>query len=87
MGEFKITQTQLSMMGDFRTMYELPQVDGYEYYDKAYYTNDPYSPQIGDIRISYHYVSSGTTISLVGKQNIDNTISKAQNKNKEIYIK
>lgn len=65
----------------------LPQRQGYETVGKYYYKGSNCSqPQVGDIRISYKYVPSGIKVSIIGKQNSDNTISAMPVKDNQLYL-
>lgn len=55
-------------MNEYTDITELPQRPEYKIHEESYYKgNDPLSPQIGDIRISYKYIPSGINISIMGQ--------------------
>lgn len=87
LGDFTINHNQISKIKDYRSLYKLTPSNQYQISDKYYYQgNDPENPEIGDIRISYKYVPSGIDISIIGKQNYNNTITEMPTKSGEIYI-
>ena len=87
LGEYKLTETQTSRLNDTIEFTNLPQNSKYKLIDNYYYQGTDFNnPKIGDIRISYSYIPSGKKISVVGKQNSDNTISQMYTKKGNIYI-
>ena len=87
MGEFIIKENQISRISDFKNITSLAPLSGYKIFDNYYYKGNSISnPQIGDIRISYRYVPSGTAVSIIGQQNFNNTISEMTTKSGAIYL-
>jgi len=87
MGEFKLTEKQTKAMNYFTEYKNLPQKSEYKIYENTYYKgNNPESPNIGDIRITYEYIPSGTDISIIGQQKSDDTLSAYPFKNSTIYL-
>ncbi len=87
LGDFKLTSRQIKSMNDFVEYDDLPQKSNYKIYNNAYYSGqDPENPKIGDIRISYKTVLSGTEISIIGQQKSNNTIAGMRYKDKMVYM-
>lgn len=87
MGEFIINENQISKISGFKNITKLAPLSGYKISDNYYYKGNSISnPQIGDIRISYSYVPSGTAVSIIGKQNFDNTISEMMTRSGSVYL-
>lgn len=86
-GDFKLCPIQTSSFHNLSDYTELPENSRYKICDNYYYKgNNIEQPSIGDIRISYSYVPSGTQISVVGVQRADKTITPMISKNGKIYI-
>lgn len=87
LGEFNITEKQTKSMNDYLEYENLPQIAGYKICQNMYYKGyDPESPNIGDIRISYEYIPSGTGVSIIGLQRADNTLTAYTYKDSSIYL-
>ena len=87
LGDFKLTSKQINSMTDYSKYEELPQKSEYKIYDNMYYSSiDPENPKIGDIRISYEIIPSGTDISIIGQQRPNNTITSMRYKDHMVYI-
>ena len=87
LGDFMLTSKQIQSMSGFLEYDNLPQKSGYKIFNNMYYSgSDPENPQIGDIRISYEIVPSGTDISIIGQQRQNNTIASMRYKDKMIYM-
>lgn len=87
MGNFKIMQSQVSKIEAYQPINRLNHIDNYKVVDNYYYKGkNPSQPQIGDIRISYSYVPSGALVSIIGRQNDDNTISEMNTKSGSVYL-
>ena len=85
MGDFIIRQHQISKIENYRQIDKLTENKNYSIVDNYYYKGkDASAPEIGDIRISYTYVPSGVSVSIIGQQNQDNSITIS--KNEQIYL-
>ena len=84
---FSLTSLQASNINNLTKLTNLPSFKDYKIVDGYYYIGDNYSsPRVGDVRISYRYALSGKPVSIIGKQNSDNTISAYQYKKDSIYV-
>jgi len=87
LGAFKLTETQTSRIDELTAYSSLPPNAKYQSVDGMYYKGLDYSnPQVGDVRISYSYVPSGTQISVIGEQKYDNSIVPMPSKSGNIYV-
>lgn len=87
LGDYNINELQTSNIKNLRQYPAVNNIQGLTLYDSQYYTSkNPYNPKVGDIRITYSYVPSGAPISVIGKQNSDNSISKFIKKKTSCYI-
>ncbi len=87
LGEFNLTTKQTEAMHGYTTFENLPQKAEYKIFENSYYKGyNPESPQIGDLRISYKIIPSGTSISIIGKQKPDNTLTYMTVKDKAVYL-
>ncbi len=87
LGSFATTSLQISNIKELKRLPNLPPSKKYKIVSAYYYNGDNFSsPRVGDMRISYYYAPSGTQVSIIGKQNSDNTISSYQNKKDSIYV-
>ena len=87
MGDFMLNLYQIEQINDYENVQDIPINDNYKIFDNYYYKGeDIKQPQIGDVRISYQYVPSGKYISIIGKQNSDNTISEFNTSNGSFYL-
>ena len=87
LGDFKLTTKQTHAMNDYSGYEDLPQKAEYKIYNNMYYKGlDPENPRIGDVRISYEVVPSGTDISIIGQQRPNNTITSMRHKDNMVYI-
>lgn len=87
MGDFKLNSDQISQIGGYRRINRLEDRVDYKIIDNYYYKGNDYSnPEVGDIRISYNYVPSGASISIIGQQNWDNSIGEMSTKNGPLYL-
>ena len=86
-GGFIGGELQSSQIKSLQPITNLPQSNIYEFIDGKYYSKGASvsAPKVGDIRISYSYAPSGVTISLIGNQNPNNTISAHPTKYGKIY--
>ena len=87
LGGYYAGELQTSNIREFMPIVNLPQSDLYQFIDGKYYSKGASvsSPKVGDIKISYFWVPSGSEISLIGQQNTNNTISKHSTKYGNIY--
>ena len=86
MGAFELNKSQIDLMKSCKTINNLPKIDGYKIAGNYYYKGkDISNPEIGDIRISYQFVPSGSAISVVGRQD-NNTIVEMPYKKGGIYV-
>lgn len=86
MGDFKLNQEQLNKMTSFFPITLSQPQKNYIIHNNYYYKGrNPMAPEIGDIRISYKYVPNGTSLSIIGQQKSNNTISKLIIENVDIY--
>lgn len=87
LGDFKLTTKQTKSMHDYSVYENLPPKYEYKIYENSYYKGyNPENPQIGDIRISYKVIPSGTSISIIGKQKPDNTLTYMTVKDSSVYL-
>ena len=86
LGAFKLRQEQISLMKNFKGIEKLVPVNGYKIVDNYYYKGKNFSePQVGDIRISYRFIPSGSYLSIIGQQN-NNTIVPMYTSKDGIYL-
>lgn len=86
MGDFELIPEQLLEMTSFSSVTISDPKINYMIYNNSYYKGkNPTNPQIGDIRISYSYVPTGTPLSIIGQQKRDNTIGKDFDKKIDVY--
>ena len=87
LGDFMLTTKQTESMHNYSVFENLPQRSEYKIYENSYYKGyDPQNPQIGDIKISYEIIPSGTGISIIGKQKPDNTLTYMMFKDSAVYL-
>ena len=89
LGKFIINENQINLITNFVSIPTLNNnLSGYKLYKGIYYNANCNvdSPKIGDIRITYSYVPSNTNISMIGEQNINNTISNKVTDYGKIYL-
>ena len=87
LGDFMLTSKQIERMHAYKELENLPQKYEYKINGNSYYKgNDLQNPQIGDIKISYQFVPSGTGISIIGKQKPDNTLTSMTYKDSTVYL-
>lgn len=87
LGDFNLTSKQTESMHGFETYENLPQKSEYKIYENSYYKGyNPENPQIGDLRISYKVVPSGTSVSIIGKQKPDDTLTYMTVKDSAVYL-
>ena len=87
LGSFAVTPLQTSNIKELKRLTNLPYSMKYKIVNGYYYNGDSFSsPRVGDMRISYYYVPSGKFVSIIGKQNSDNTISGYDYKKTPIYV-
>ena len=86
-GDYNLKETQTSALHHLTDYTDLPQNPQYKTFDSYYYRgNDINDPKIGDVRISYSYIPSGTQLSVIGMQRTDKTITPMVSKLGRIYI-
>ena len=84
---FSLTSLQASNINNLTKLTNLPSFKDYKIVDGYYYIGENYSsPRVGDVRISYRYALSGKPVSIIGKQNSNNTISEYTYKGESIYV-
>ncbi len=87
LGAFTLTSKQTHAMSAYSKYTNLPEKSEYKIYEGDYYKgNDPLNPSIGDIKISYEYVPSGTNISIIAQQRADNTLTNLTLKKTSVYL-
>ncbi len=87
MGGFEIFENQTSRIQNYRDVETLRPLNGYKIIGNYYYKGKSLSmPEIGDIRISYKFVPSGSSVSIVGMQNEDNTIAPKMTNSGSVYL-
>lgn len=87
LGDYNINELQTSNIKKLRQYPVINNIQGLTLYNSQYYTSqNPNSPRVGDIRITYSYVPSGAPISVIGKQNSDNSISEFIKNKTTCYI-
>lgn len=87
LGDFNLTTKQTESMHGFEVYENLPQKTEYKIFENSYYKGyNPENPQIGDLRISYKVIPSGTSISIIAKQKPDNTLTYMTVKDKAVYL-
>lgn len=87
LGAFQLTSKQTNSMNEYLKYTNLPQKSEYKISEGAYYKGiDPLKPSIGDIRIKYEYVPSGTNISIIAQQRADNTLTNLTLKKTSVYL-
>lgn len=87
LGGFNLTSKQTESMHGFEVYGNLPQKSEYKIYENTYYKGyNPENPQIGDVRISYEVIPSGTPISIIGKQKPDDTLTYMTVKDSAVYL-
>ncbi len=87
-GEFQLSPAAISRLkasNDYSDLPELPYGSNLVSYGTYYYTNSSGSPQLGDLRVSYDYLPSGKTYSIIAKQT-GNSLTSYKNKDTEILI-
>ena len=86
-GAFALSKVQTSALRNLEDYTNLPQNNQYTISGNYYYKgNNTDSPNIGDIRISYSYMPSGSPISVIGMQRADKTITPMITKQGKVYI-
>ena len=87
LGDFNLIETQTSALHHLEDYTNLPQNAKYTISENYYYkASDVANPQIGDIRISYSYLPSGSQISVIGMQRTNKTITPMISKEGRVYL-
>lgn len=86
-GAFTLSKVQTSALRNTEDYTNLPQNNQYTISGNYYYKgNNINSPSVGDIRISYSYMPSGSPISVIGMQRADKTITPMTIKQGRVYV-
>lgn len=86
LGAFKLNDNEINKLNNASKLMSLPYNEKYRIYNGFYFTGMDFdSPSIGDIKISYHIISTNAPVSVIAMQN-NNMLVSYKNKNKSIDI-
>jgi len=86
LGEFSLNSGIINKINATRKITQLPTNSKYRIMNGFYFSGKDYdTPQIGDLKISYTYIPSGTAVSVIGQQ-YNNSITSYSTKNDTIEL-